>query len=402
MNSSAASAKNEKWILFTLALIQFTNIMDFMIMMPLGPQLMRTMNFGPAAFSSVVSSYTISAAFFGFIGAFLIDRFDRKRALRTSYLGFTIGTLCCGLAPNYFLLISARVLTGAFGGVLGALVLSIVSDLIPSERRGRAMGKVMMAFSVASVFGVPFGLFLANEFSWNAPFVFLAIASLIVGFFIEKNIPPVNAHLNPEKPRPSPMQMIQNVTRDQNQLRALGMMACLMLGQFSIIPFLSPYMVSNVGFTEQQLPYIYLFGGIATMISMPLIGKLSDKHGKLRMFTIGIFVSAVPVLVITNLPRVSITVALCMTTFFMIFISARMVPASALASSVAPPASRGSFMSFQSSVQQLFSGIASLLSGIIVVKAPEGQLLNYNWVGMLAVCFGFIALFLARKVVSVS
>lgn len=394
--------KNEKWVLFTLALIQFTNIMDFMIMMPLGPQLMRTMKISPAAFSVVVSSYTISAAVFGFIGAFIIDRFDRKRAIRAAYLGFTLGTLACGLAPNYFLLMSARVLTGAFGGVLGALVLSIISDLIPPERRGRAMGRVMMAFSVASVFGVPFGLFLANLLSWNAPFLFLALASLLVGFLIERNIPPVNAHLNTGKPKLSPMQLINNVGNDSNQLRALGMMACLMLGQFSIIPFLSPYMVSNVGFTEQQLPYIYLFGGIATMISMPLIGKLSDKHGKLRMFTIGIFVSAIPILIITNLPRVSLSLALCFTTFFMIFISARMVPASALSSSVAPPSSRGSFMSFQSSVQQLFSGLASLISGMMVVKTPSGSLLHYNWVGILAICFGFMALFLARKVVSVS
>ena len=389
-------------MLFTLALVQFTNIMDFMIMMPLGPQLMRTLHIGPAAFSIVVSSYTISAAVFGFLGAFVIDRFDRKRAIRTAYLGFTLGTLCCGLAPNYVLLMAARVLTGAFGGVLGALVLSILSDLIPPDRRGRAMGKVMMAFSVASVFGVPFGLFLANLFSWNAPFLFLALASLLVGFLIERNIPPVNAHLHPSTPGLSPMQVIKNVANDQNQLRALGMMACLMLGQFSIIPFLSPYMVYNVGFSEQQLPYIYLFGGIATMVSMPLIGKLSDKHGKLRMFTIGIFISSIPILIITHMSRVPLSLALCFTTFFMIFISARMVPASALSSSVAPAASRGSFMSFQSSVQQLFSGIASLISGIIVVKSPDGSLLNYNWVGALAICFGFIALFLARKVVSVS
>jgi predicted MFS family arabinose efflux permease len=394
--------KNEKWILLTLALVQFTNIMDFMIMMPLGPQLMRIMEMGPQAFSAVVSSYTISAGICGFLGAFLIDRFDRKKALRFAYTGFTLGTLCCGLAPDYISLMAARVLTGAFGGVLGALVLSIVGDLIPAERRGRAMGTVMLAFSAASVFGVPFGLFLANSFNWNAPFLFLALFSLFVGLLIERNIPPVRNHLQPAQAKPTPIQVIRAVSSDRNQLRALAMMACLMLGQFSVIPFLSPYMVANVGFTEQQLPYIYLFGGIATMVSMPLIGKLTDKHGKLRMFTIGIFTSSIPLILITHLPQVPLALALCVTTVFMIFISARMVPASALSTSVAPPASRGSFMSFQSSVQQLFSGIASLISGAVVVKSQTGPLLHYNWVGAMAVAFGFMALFLARKVVSVS
>jgi predicted MFS family arabinose efflux permease len=260
----------------------------------------------------------------------------------------------------------------------------------------------MLAFSAASVFGVPFGLFLANSFNWNAPFLFLALFSLFVGLLIERNIPPVRNHLQPAQAKPTPRQVIRAVSSDRNQLRALAMMACLMLGQFSVIPFLSPYMVANVGFTEQQLPYIYLFGGIATMVSMPLIGKLTDKHGKLRMFTIGIFTSSIPLILITHLPQVPLALALCVTTVFMIFISARMVPASALSTSVAPPASRGSFMSFQSSVQQLFSGIASLISGAVVVKSQTGPLLHYNWVGAMAVAFGFMALFLARKVVSVS
>lgn len=387
----------EKLILFVLAAVQFTHIVDFMIMMPLGPQLMRIFKINPQQFSLIVASYTFSAGIFGFLGAFVIDRFDRKTAFTFAYIGFTLGTLACGLAPTFHFLMAARILAGAFGGVLGALVLSIISDIVPLERRASAMGIVMTAFSAASVLGVPIGLALANKFTWNAPFLFLAGITTIITIVIIKVIPSLTGHLQSKATRPKPIEVITNVTTDKNALRALLMMSLLIFGQFSIIPFLSPYMVYNVGFQESQLPFIYFCGGIGTIFTLPLIGKLADKHGRLKIFTYAIFLSAVPVITITNLGQLPVYAALIITTIFMIFVGGRMVPATTMVTSTVNPKNRGSFMSFNSSIQQLSSGIASFSAGLIIVKNTDGSLSHYNWIGYFAVAASLLSLYVAQK-----
>lgn len=387
----------EKLILFVLAAVQFTHIVDFMIMMPLGPQLMRIFKINPQQFSLIVASYTFSAGIFGFLGAFVIDRFDRKTAFTFAYIGFTLGTLACGLAPTFHFLMAARILAGAFGGVLGALVLSIISDIVPLERRASAMGIVMTAFSAASVLGVPIGLALANKFTWNAPFLFLAGITTLITIVIIKVIPSLTGHLQSKATRPKPIEVITNVTTDKNALRALLMMSLLIFGQFSIIPFLSPYMVYNVGFQESQLPFIYFCGGIGTIFTLPLIGRLADKHGRLKIFTYAIFLSAVPVITITNLGQLPVYAALIITTIFMIFVGGRMVPATTMVTSTVNPKNRGSFMSFNSSIQQLSSGIASFSAGLIIVKNTDGSLSHYNWIGYFAVAASLLSLYVAQK-----
>ena len=393
-------SSKEKLILFVLAAVQFTHIVDFMIMMPLGPQLMRIFKINPQQFSLIVASYTFSAGIFGFLGAFIIDRFDRKTAFTFAYIGFTLGTLACGLAPSYHILMAARILAGAFGGVLGALVLSIISDIVPLERRASAMGIVMTAFSAASVLGVPIGLWLANKFTWNAPFLFLAGITTIITFAIIKIIPSLTEHLQSKATRPKPLEVITNVTSDKNALRALLMMSLLIFGQFSIIPFLSPYMVYNVGFQESQLPFIYFCGGIGTIFTLPLIGKLADKHGRLKIFAYAIFLSAIPVLTITNLGQIPVYAALVITTLFMILVGGRMVPATTMVTSTVNPKNRGSFMSINSSVQQLSSGIASFSAGLIIVKNTNGSLSHYHWIGYFAVAASLLSLFVAQKLKS--
>jgi len=390
----------EKLILLVLAAVQFTHIVDFMIMMPLGPQLMRIFKINPQQFSLIVASYTFSAGIFGFLGAFVIDHFDRKSAFTFAYIGFTLGTLACGLASSYHILMAARILAGAFGGVLGALVLSIISDVVPLERRASAMGIVMTAFSAASVLGVPIGLWLANKFTWNAPFLFLAGITTIITFAIFKFIPSLTNHLQSNATRPKPLEIITNITGDKNALRALLMMSLLIFGQFSIIPFLSPYMVYNVGFQESQLPFIYFCGGIGTIFTLPLIGKLADKHGRLKIFGYAIFLSAIPVLTITNLGHIPIYAALVITTFFMILVGGRMVPATTMVTSTVNPKNRGSFMSINSSIQQLSSGIASFSAGLIIVKNTNGSLSHYNWIGYFAVAASLLSLFVAQKLKS--
>lgn len=387
----------ERFLLLTLAAINFTNIMDFMIMMPLGPQLMRIFEINTQQFGLVVSSYTFSAGFSGFCTAFFIDKFDRKRFLQVLYAGFLIGTLACGLAHTYELLMVARIFTGLFGGVLGAVILAIVGDVIPFERRGQAMGFVMAAFSIASVLGVPFGLRIANEFGWNTPFILLAVLALPVQFFIYKFVPNLSAHTQAGK-EVNVLQVVKNITSSSNQRKAITLMMVVMFGHFSIIPFLSPYMVSNVGFTESQLEQIYFFGGLSTIVTSPLIGKLADKIGKLKVFTIFVSIACIPVLFITHMPRVDIWIALIATSVFFAVSSGRFIPAQAMVTATVEPKNRGSFMSIVSSMQQLSAGLASYIAGLVVVKQANGEMLHYNWVGVMSVIAAIFTLFLVRRI----
>lgn len=388
--------KKEKLLLYTLATIQFTAIMDFMIVMPLGPQLMRLFDINPSQFGVIVSSYTFAAGFTGLVGAFFIDRFDRKTALLFNYIGFSIGTILCALAPTYEWLVAARIVTGLFGGVMGALVMSIVGDVVPEFRRATAMGIVMASFSVASIFGVPFGLFLANWAGWHMPFYFLGFMGLIVSGIIYKIVPSVNSHLTRE--RPSPIQVLKNVFGSTPQVRALMFMFVLVLGQFSIIPYISPYLVANVGFPESDLTYMYLLGGCATIFTSPFIGRMADKYGKPKIFTIMALLSIIPLITTTHMPHAPVWVVLTFSTLFFVFISGRMVPSMALITSTVPPQHRGSFMSINSSAMQLGSGVASFLSGLVIAKAPTGEILNYSYVGYGAVAFTLLAIFLALRI----
>lgn len=391
----------ERLLLITLAAINFTNIMDFMIMMPLGPQLMRMFQITPQQFGLVVSSYTLSAGISGFFTAFMIDRFDRKRFLQMLYAGFLLGTFACGLAGDYYTLLAARIFTGLFGGVLGAVILAIVGDVIPFERRGQAMGFVMAAFSIASVFGVPFGLFIATEFTWHAPFLFLGVLAMPVSYLIWKFIPNMSAHVQHSQ-TVSVKQVITNITSNTNQRKALTLMMVLMFGHFSIIPFLSPYMVANVGFTEHQLTYIYFFGGAFNIVASPLIGKLADRAGKRKVFQWFVFINCIPVFFITHLWQVPLWVALSITTVFFVMSGGRFIPAQAMVTATVDPKNRGSFMSIVSSMQQLCAGLAAYVAGLIIVKTPGGMLLNYNWVGVMSIVSALFTIFLVTRIRSFS
>lgn len=387
----------EKILLVTLAAINFTNILDFMIMMPLGPQLMRLFHITPQQFGALVSSYTISAGVSGLFTAFIIDKFDRKKFLQVLYAGFLIGTLACGLANNYAMLMFARIFTGLFGGVLGAIILSIVGDTIPFERRGQAMGMIMVGFSAASVFGVPFGLFIATKMGWQAPFIFLSVLALPLSYFIWRFVPAVNAHLNNEKQRIG--QIVRSLLANTNQRKAITLMMVLMYGHFSIIPFLSPYMVANVGFMESELTYIYLIGGAFNIFTGPIIGKLSDRLGKLKVYTLFVVLCSLPVFAITQMPQVALWIALIATTFFFILSGGRFIPAQAMVSETVQPQMRGSFMSILSSMQQLSAGVAAYVSGLIISRDPvSGYMEHYDIVGYISIAMTLSTIFLIRRI----
>lgn len=398
-NADSSRFSRSEWVLLCLmAAIQFSHIVDFMIMMPLGPQLMRLFQIDPQQFGLLVSSYTFAAGISGFAASFFIDRYDRKSSLLFFYIGFAVGTIACALAPTFSLLLLCRSLTGFFGGVLGSLVLSIVSDAIPYNRRGAAMGIVMGSFSIASVFGVPFSLYLANLTSWHAPFMFLGVVSFIVIGLVVSFMQPMKKHLRSKSERHPPLAAITHIFKTKNQLFALLFMFCLILGQFSIIPLLSASYVSNAGLTEAQLPLTYMFGGLCTIVASPLVGRLADRFGKRKIFLIAVATSILPIYVITNLGQNPLWFVLFISSCFFVMMSGRMVPAMAMISATATPAYRGSFMSISSSVQQLSAALASYLSGVIVVQSTTGELLRYEYVGYIAIGFSCLAFLVAFKV----
>ena len=391
----------EGWLLFILAAVQFTHIMDFVIMMPLGPQLMRIFSISPKEFGFLVSAYTFSAAISGFISTLFIDKFDRKNALLGLYIGFIVGTFCCAIAPNYGLLLVARILAGAFGGVIGALVFAIIGDAIPEKRRGAATGKVMAAFSVASIAGIPVGLYLASRLNWHAPFFLLTGLSslvLLVAFLV---LPPMKGHLT-NAVRTHPLAVVGEILRNKNLLWALSLMVMLTLAGFTVVPFISPYLVSNVGFAENELAYMYMFGGLATVVTSQIVGRLSDKFGKQRIFIFTAIFSIIPILLLTNLQPAPHFLVLMVTTTFFIGFGARFVPAVALTTSSVAPRLRGSFMSFNSSIQQLASGTSAFLSGLIIQKTAAGTLAHFNTIGIIASVATLLCIYIIRQLKVVS
>lgn len=388
----------ERLLLGTLAGIKFTHIMDFMVMMPLAPQLMRSFGINAQQFGLLVSSYTFSAGIIGFLGAFVIDRFDRKKALLLAYIGFLVGTLFCGLADSYGQLMLARVFTGMFGGVLNALVLSIIGDSFALKKRASAMGVVMSAFSAAAALGVPFGIYIAAQWSWNYPFLVLVLLGLPVLLGILLVVPSLQQHLGQELPKTSPWAVVTRIAQNSNQLRALSLKMLLILGQFMIIPFIAPYMVGNIGFSEIELTYIYLLGGFLTLFTGPVVGRWADRYGHKRIFMIFAALSLVPILLITHLPAFGMPLALLATSLFFILISGRIIPAVTMEVSSVRPEYRAGFMSISTALQQLSAGLAALIGGSIVVETSTKAILQFNYIGYLAVILTLGAIFMARKV----
>jgi len=397
VGATAPRAPRELALLLTLATIQFTHVVDFMIMMPLGPQFMRLFAIGPQQFGFLVSAYTFAAAVSGFVAAFWIDRFDRKRALLGLYAGFIVATALCGMAPSFALLLAARIVAGTFGGVLGALVLAIVADLVPYARRASATAIVAASFSLASIAGVPLGLWIAARSTWRMPFLVLSVASIAVAVAAARILPPLREHLAHPHSR-HPLEQFRAIFGVPNHRRAFAFTIALMFAGFSVIPFVAPYNVANVGITEADLALIYFAGGLATLVTAQIIGRLHDRHGKKRLFALIGFASIVLRLVTTHLPPVPLPVVVAAAVLFFVLVTGRFGPGMALVSGSAEPRLRGSFMSFNASIQQLGSGLAALTAGFVIGRAPDGTLTRYGTVGWLAVAATLLAIWLAYRI----
>lgn len=377
-----------------LVAVQFTHIIDFVVIMPLGPKLMRAFHIGTKEFGLLVSAYTLSAAVSSILASFFLDRFDRKKALIGLYIGFGISTLMCALSGGFWPLLTARVMAGAFGGILSALALSIIGDYIPQERRGRATGAIMSAFSLASVIGVPSGLWLAEFSDWHAPFFLLAVTTLPVIIAAWNILPDLNLHIQ-KGMVVSPWNRIVDVLKLPGARLAFFVMMVMMIAGFSVIPFISPYLVSNSGMPESKLSLIYLIGGVFTFLAAIISGRLSDQYGSFRIFSIFMPLSIIPILIITQLGAPGIPVILMTTSVFMALLSARLVPVVNMITSTVKPHQRGTFMSIVSSVQQFSSGAAAWIAGMIVTEMPNGKLVDFDKVGYMAASFSLISIIAA-------
>ncbi|HMO65217.1 MAG TPA: MFS transporter [Verrucomicrobiota bacterium] len=389
---------SERTLLLLLAAVNFTHIMGFMILMPLGPQLMRDLGIGPAAFSWLVSAYTLAAGAVGLAAVPFIDRYDRRTLLLATYAGFVAGTAACALAHTHATLLVARALCGAFGGVCGALVLAVVSDLVPPGRRAAGIGLVMTAFALASAVGVPLGLFLAQRFRWETPFWLLAGLSALIWLLVRRCLPPMRGHLAAGPPPPVSLRPLLALLGDANVRRAMGLMAVMVFGHFLIIPLMSPYLVANVGVAEDRLFLVYFVGGVLTVFTSPRVGRLADRRGRVRVFTVLVLTASGVTLAISHAGPLPLAAVLALAGAFFVFASGRWVPGQAIMTLAVPPERRGAFLSLNSCVRDFASGATSALGGWIVTRSPAGPLEGYGWLGWLALAANLLSLWIARRV----
>ncbi len=375
------------FVIAILALIQFTVILDFMVIAPLGAILMGALNISPAQFGWVVSAYAFSAGISGLLAAGFADRYDRKTFLLFFYAGFILGTLMCGIAPNFQFLLFARIVTGFFGGVIASVSLAIVADLFPYDMRSRVMGFVQMSFAVSQVVGIPLGIYMANAFGWHAPFMLILAFGSIAGIIIMARMRPIDRHVQLQAGPPiNPFAHLKKTLFQFHYRRAFLATGLLALGGFMLMPFSTAFLVDNIEISQSQLPLVFGFTGIASMVVLPVVGKVSDLFGKFRVFVLGTALASIMVIVFTHLSISPLWEIVLVNIILFTGIMSRMVPATALMTAVPDTTDRGAFMSIYSSLQQISGGAASILAGAIIIQhTSHGPLEHYDVLGYLCV-----------------
>jgi predicted MFS family arabinose efflux permease len=404
MNTMAATtavrtsfSRYQKVLLGILAFLQFTVILDFMIISPLGAIVMPSLGISPQQFGFAVSSYAFSAAVSGFLAAGFADRFDRKRLLLFFYFGFMLGTLLCGLATTFPLLLMARIVTGLFGGVIGSVVFAITTDLFPLEMRGRVMGVISTAFAASQVFGLPAGLYLTSHWDWHAPFLAIITVGVPAGVMIMLFMQPVVAHLA-LKQEHSPLRHLINTIAEPRYLPAFLLVMLLPTGGYMLMPFGTTFIVNNVGLSFAVLPLIYLVTGISTVFVGPLVGKASDSFGKFPMFCFGSIVTLIMVPVWTNIGHVPLALVIVLNVILFAGIFSRMIPSQALISAIPEPTKRGAFNAVSASLQQLAGGLSAAVAGWLIVQRPDGTLAHFDWLGYAVMTITLLSLALMYRV----
>jgi len=388
----------QKFAIFALAITMFTVVLDFMVMSPLGDILMKSLNIKPAHFGLAVSAYAFSAGISGLLTAGFADRYDRKKLLLFFYTGFIAGTLLCGIANTYPLLVGARIITGLFGGVIGSISMAIVADLFDLQHRGRVMGFMQMGFGASQVLGIPIGLYLANLWGWHAPFLWVGIMAIIVAVLIAVKLKPLTKHLDVQQDRSALKHLMHTLSKKDYRI-GFSATALLSIGGFMMMPFGSAFAINNLHITQHQLPLLFMVAGLSTLIIMPLVGKLSDRVDKFKIFVAASVWMAIVVVIYTNLSVTPLWLVMIFNVLMMCGIMSRMVPSSALITAVPVLQDRGAFMSINSSLQQIAGGVAAAFAGLIVVQKDKfSPLEHYNTLGYIIVCISAVSAFLLYRV----
>ena len=391
------SARRELFLLLSLAGIQFTHVVDFMIMMPLGPQLTDLFGISLAEFGLLVSAYTVAAGISGLFATTFVDRFDRKRLLITLYVLFALTTVACGLAPTYAWLMVARISSGFFGGVLSTMSQTIIGDVIPFARRGRATGIVMTSFSVATVAGVPAGLLFAQLWGWHFAFFGIGLLCLGIGAFAIYSVPTLDAHITHGKDKHI-LHAMGQILRERNQRMALLLSGTMMFAAFTIIPYITLYLQTNQVMAANEIPWLYFCGGVVTLFSGRWIGGLTDRVGKRQTFQRAVLFSIIPMFAVTLLEPVPLPLVLLVTSLLFCAMNARMIPGMALLTSAANPKFRGTFLSLNGAVQSFAMGLASWMGGLLLQREPGGLVTHYWLCAVVATIASVSAYYLANRV----
>jgi predicted MFS family arabinose efflux permease len=387
----------QKFVVGILAFLQFTIILDFMIISPLGAMVMPRLHITPQQFGLMVSSYAFSAGVSGFLAAGFADRFDRKRLLLFFYCGFMLGTLLCALANTYPMLLAARIVTGLFGGVIGSVVLAIATDLFPLEMRGRVMGLISTAFAASQILGLPAGLFFANHWDWNAPFFAILAVAIPAGVVTLVFMRPVVAHLALKQEHSALMHLIDTVTEPRYRL-AFVLVMLLPTGGYMLMPFGTVYIVNNVGLTFAVLPMIYLITGLCTVFVGPMVGKANDRFGKFQTFCFGSAVTLAVTPIWTNIGHVSLASVILVNVILFAGIFSRMIPSQALISAIPEPARRGAFNAISASLQQFAGEMSAVVASLVIAQGPGGVLVHFNWLGYIVMAIAIVSLALMYSV----
>jgi predicted MFS family arabinose efflux permease len=393
MKSQQKKPFSEPWFLFILAAIQFTHILDFMIIMPQGPVFMNDFKIDAHQFGWLVSSYTFGAALMAVLGTTFLDQFSAKKQMMLFYLLFVVATFVCALSPFFGFLVGVRFLAGCFGGLLFPLSQTLIAEFIPNERRGRAMGVVMGSFSVASVLGVPLGLWVVHYSSWRMSFLLVSVVSLLVCFFAFKYLPESKMFSREKISVASAFKSIWSNLTDGCYIRAYAINIFLMMSAFSVIPFITIFFTKNLQVSFDYIPLIYLFGGACTLVSSRVFGWMTDRFGQLKTFRWVTLCSIVPIFLLTHLqPLYALPIYLVVSSIFFVFVSGTRIPMNALMTTIPEPSHRASFMSMNTTMQHLGMSMASLLSGYLLTQTATGELVHYDLVGSIAVCFAVISI----------
>lgn len=395
--TTAGFTSYQKFVIALLVFLQFTIILDFMIISPLGAIIMPVFKIGPKQFGYVVSAYAFSAGLSGLLAAGFADKYDRKQILVFFYTGFLIGTLCCALAPSYEFLLLARVVTGLFGGVIGSIVMAITTDLFEMKQRGQVIGLIQTAFGASQILGIPAGLYLSNLWGWHMPFFMIVGVGLLVGIFGYFKLRPIAEHLKLQKNENVFKHFLTTLLTKDNHAGFVAT-ALISIGGFLLMPFTSAFTVHNMGIELSNLPFVYLASGAFAIVCGPIIGKASDIVGKMKVFIFGAVLTMIIAVVYTNLSITPLIVVMGINMLFFIGIFSRIIPSQALISAIPEPKNRGAFMAVNSSLQQISGGVASVIAGWVVLEKADGSLENFDVLGYILVCTTLISVYLVSRV----